>query len=364
MVFFRFGLIALALSCGQTNTPSPAQALRAPEFGPVPPLPDWPGDPPSPSKIELGRTLFFDPRLSGSGHTSCDNCHGSATRFQDNQRQSVPDRSFPLTEPRTQRNTSSMLNLVFAPVFRWDGSESELVDAMLMPFLEDNMNLGQDLVSAQWALKQRLTEQIPGYLPLFQEAFAQHLNAQTPAEVWKLTGRALAAFMRRAISTNAPFDRWNAGDDSAMSEKALRGFELFRGRAGCFLCHSGPLFSDFLFHNVSTSLPNAEGKRADEGRFGVSAKAEDHAAFLTPTLRGAYDTQPYFHDGSVLFLRDAVRHFGSEAALADSQHDALLLAMTLLNEGELEEIVAFIGALRGEAPGEEISPPPDGLPSP
>lgn len=144
---------------------------------------------------------------------------------------------------------------------------------------------------------------------------------------------------------NAPFDRWNAGDDGAMNERAIRGFEIFKARGRCSRCHSGPLFSDFLFHNVSTSLPDANGKREDEGRFEVSGRVEDRGAFLTPTLRGAYDTQPYLHDGSALFLRDVVRHFGSAAVLADPAFDPLLDPAPSLSDGEVEDVVAFISGL-------------------
>ncbi len=350
------------VGCGESPGASSIPALRDPQFGPVPPLPDWPDDPPTQAKVQLGRALFFDPRLSGSGQTSCDKCHGAATRFQDNLRKSVPDRSFPLVEPRTRRNTTSMLNIVYAPIFRWDGSQVDLVSAMVHPLMEENMNLGLDLGAAQTVLQERITQQAPGYIPLFQSAFGVDPAGQAPADVWRLTGRALAAFIRGAVSIHSPFDRWNAGDDGAMNERAVRGFEIFKGRGRCSRCHSGPLFSDFLFHNVSTSLPDANGKREDEGRFEVSGRVEDRGAFLTPTLRGAYDTQPYLHDGSALFLRDVVRHFGSAAVLADPAFDPLLDPAPSLSDGEVEDVVAFIGSLRGEPLGDEFLPPPDGLP--
>lgn len=123
------------VGCGESPGASSIPALRDPQFGPVPPLPDWPDDPPTQAKVQLGRALFFDPRLSGSGQTSCDKCHGAATRFQDNLPKSVPDRSFPLVEPRTRRNTTSMLNIVYAPILRWDGSQVDLVSAMVFPLM-------------------------------------------------------------------------------------------------------------------------------------------------------------------------------------------------------------------------------------
>src|SRR5205085_2916492 len=113
---------------------------------------------------------------------------------------------------------------------------------------------------------------------------------------WKLVGRALAAFVRLAASRDAAFDRWNAGDDGAMSAAAVRGLDLFRGKGRCVLCHAGPLLTDFGFHNVSSAPPGVDGERADEGRFLVTGREPDRGKFLTPTLRGAWDTAPYFHD--------------------------------------------------------------------
>src|SRR6185369_13379241 len=106
-----------------------------------------------------------------------------------------------------------------------------------------------------------------------------------------------------------PFDRWNAGDDAAMNAAAVRGLTLFR--AECIACHSGPLFSDFRFHNVSTSPPDASGMRADEGRFRVTGVEADHGAFLTPTLRHVSNTSPYLHDGSQTTLAAVIRHLTS-----------------------------------------------------
>lgn len=349
--------VVFALGCHAEPISTSAEGLRAPEFGPVPELPEWKDDPPSIAQEELGRRLFFDPRLSASGNTNCDICHVAATRFQDNLITAVPDRSYPNAFPRAERNTTSMLDIVYAPVLRWDGSSTDLIESMVLPFAEANMNLGPDVPTAQVVLFGKLTESLPEYVPLYENAFGTNPRDHSPAEVWRMTGRALAAFSRRMVSRDAAFDRWNAGDDEAMSPAAVRGFELFRGRARCVVCHAGPFFTDYAFHNVSTSLPDADGKRKDEGRFIVTGEEKDRGGFLTPTLRSVIDTQPYFHDGSVGFLRRVVVHFTSNAAITDPLHDPVLDAPPAFNDAEIEDIVEFIRALRGAPLGPEVLAP-------
>jgi cytochrome c peroxidase len=353
-------LVAHAVGCG--GGPEGRAELRAPELGPIPPPPEWPDDPPTPAKVDLGRYLFFDPRLSGSAQTSCTSCHTSVTSFQDSLITAVPDSAYPNAQPHLTRNTTSLLNIVYAPIFRWDGSHDDLIEVMVFPFSEPNMNLGQDAAAAQVALKVRLTVEVPGYVPLFEQAFGEDIETLEPPAVWRLAGRALGAFARKMVSRDAAFDRWNAGDDAAMNEAAVRGFELFRGRARCVSCHHGPFFTDFAHHNVSTSPPGLTGERADEGRFVVTGREEDRGAFLTPTLRSVYDTSPYLHDGSRLLLRAAIQHFASDAALADPNHDLLLEPLPALSDGEIDDLAQFLRALRGQPLGEDVVLPPPALP--
>jgi cytochrome c peroxidase len=352
---------ALSLGCGGDDAPPapPEAALRAPDLPPVPPLPEWPDDPPTPAKITLGTDIYFDVRLSGSGHSSCNGCHLYTTSFQDNLITGVPDRSYPDDSPALDRNTSSFLNIVYAPVFRWDGSHDDLVEVMAFPFSEPNMNLGTDVPSAQIGLAQRLTVDVPAYVPLYQAAFGVDITTLEAPEIWRLTGRALAAFMRQAVSRDSAFDRWNAGDDAAMSEAAVRGYGIFSGKARCITCHGGPFFTDFSFHNISSSPPREDGTRADEGRYRVTGDDRDRGAFLTPTLRNVYLTSPYFHDGSKFALSAVIEHLSGDEALADPNHDPLLDAPRPLGEDEVTDLVAFLGALRGTADYGIVPPPPN-----
>jgi cytochrome c peroxidase len=132
--------VALWAVCAASCTPREAAVLRVPELGPVPPLSSLGGEPIRPAEMELGRELFFDRRLSGSGHTSCDSCHERATWFQDNLNLPTPDRSYPSDSPTLARNTPALINIGFAPLLRWDGAQDDLATAMVYPFAEPNMN--------------------------------------------------------------------------------------------------------------------------------------------------------------------------------------------------------------------------------
>lgn len=363
---------------GTTTNPSdaypvhPDTGLRVDDMGPVPPLPEWADNPATGEKKALGLALFADPRLSGSGKTVCGNCHFPLGDFQSAGPKDAPDRSYPAITPTLPRNTPSLLNLVYAEAYRWDGAhEQDLYEQMVLPFAEANMNLAPghtadevdvvDVPGAQTALKDKLTVEIPGYVPLFQAAFGQDISALPAEEIWRLAGKALAVYIRLAVSRDSAFDKWNAGDDAAMSEEAIRGLTLFRGKAGCVLCHSGPLFTDFQFHNIATSPPGADGKRPDEGRFNVTGKEGDRGKFLTPTLRSASQTSPYLHDGSEISISQVIARKTKAATRdLDPAHDGALDALPELSEAEVSDVVAFIKALRGvDLPIEELSVLPD-----
>ncbi len=354
----------LLLACGSDNKPQGALAadastgLRFAELGPVPELPEWRDDPSTELKAELGRLLFYDRRLSQTGNTNCSNCHVSLTSFQDNLPLAVPDRSFPMDTPKTERHTPSLLNLVYAPVFRWDGSHEDLFDVLSFPLSEANMNLGRDVASAQVALKAKYANDLAGYQPYFLAAFGQDLSTLDERETWLLTGRALAHFLRRAVSRNSAFDRYNAGEDDAIDAEARAGAALFRGKARCVTCHSGPFLTDYAFHNISSERPNKRGEREDEGRAHVTGKANDAGKFLTPSLRGCYDTAPYFHDGSMPGLRSVIEHFASSAASADPLHDPVTESDIALTNDEIRQLIAFLRSLRGEQiPFQQLAPP-------
>jgi|GEM_PF-877706 len=368
--FVVFALLGFVFGCGEDPSedreaswralyPMDVETgLRLPAHGPVPALPDWQDNLFSEAKDRLGRALYFDNRLSGSGKGNCTACHTNTTQFMSGLVFDIPDRSYPERTPTLDRNAPSLLNIAYAPVFRWDGSHgTNLYEQMVLPFAEANMNLTPDIPaedfhtvdvpSAQVELKHRLTQVLPGYVDWYLEAFEQDIRALPPEEVWLLTGKALAIFIRRAVSRDSAFDKWNAGDDQAMSAEAIVGLGLFLGKAGCNRCHSGPMFTDYQFHNLSLSLPDADGHRPDEGRYKVTGDELDRGAFLTPSLRSVTKTAPYFHHGQIGSLRAVIQHIVGDASRADPLHSSLLNGLEPLADAEMEALVAFLKSLIG-----------------
>jgi cytochrome c peroxidase len=356
--------VAVAVACGSTSDETSeipvdsTTGLRAAEMGPVPALPEWPDNPPSEAKRALGKSLYNDIRMSGSGTASCNTCHLATTDFQDATPRDAPDRSYPHLGPTLPRNAPSLLNVVYAKMMRWDGSYfTDVFDMAVLPYAEANMNLSHrlppeeveavDVPGAQEAMQQKLTVEAPGYRPLFQQAFGEDIAQLAPKDTWRLAGKAIATYLRTVVSRDAPFDRWNAGDSSAISAAAVRGFTLFRGKAMCTACHSGPFFSDFQFHNVSTSLPDATGARQDEGRFKVTGLEKDRGAFLTPMLRSVGSTSPYLHDGSETRIVNVLKIKLGKRAAQDPNHEPLLDGIPDLSDGEVDDLVQFLKSLEG-----------------
>ncbi len=357
-------LIALGLiACGGEDSSDldipvdPVTGLRIAALPPVPPLPEWPDNPPSEAKKELGRILFNDGRLSGSGTAVCGVCHLAITKFQSAAPRDTPDRSYPNLTPVLHRNAPSLLNVVYAPMMRWDGSHfTDVYDMMSLPFAEANMNLSGlgpehgeevDVEGAQAVMFDKLTVEIPGYVDLFQEAFAVDIRSLSEEEVFRLVGKAIAVYLRVAVARDAEFDAWNAGDDDAIDDAAKRGAMLFMGKANCIACHSGPFMSDFKFHNISTSPPNEDGNRDDEGRFLATGEEADRGAFLTPMLRGAAGTSPYFHDGRYAGFRAAIEFKMSAQARVDPLHDPIIATVPPLSDDEINDLVRFIVSMDG-----------------
>src|SRR5690606_28113730 len=213
----------------------------------LPPLPQWDDNPFSEDKARLGQALFSDPRISGSGQGTCGNCHLPSGWFQSSTPTDVPDRSYPMLGPALHRNAPSLLNIIYAPMMRWDGSHyTDLYDMMVLPYAEANMNLSQlgpeageeiDVARARAALYLKLTEEAPGYIDWFEAAFAVDIRERSELEVWRLSGMALASYISRATTHGSVFDAWNQGEEVEISDAAIRGALLFSGEANCVMCH-------------------------------------------------------------------------------------------------------------------------------
>ncbi|HZZ90162.1 MAG TPA: cytochrome c peroxidase [Caulobacteraceae bacterium] len=272
---------------------------------------------------ELGKALFFDPRLSGSGAMSCASCHNPALGWQDGRTTALGAHGKPLP-----RHTPTLVDVALVQPLFWDGRAETLEDQARLP-LETASEM--DMPEAQAV---RRVSSIPGYRSLFAAAFPGQ-----PVSIDAIA-RAIAAYERTIVSGSSPFDRWIAGDEGAVSESAKRGFALFAGKADCASCHSGWRFTDDGFHDIG--LASADPGRA---RFVPGVVILQHA-FKTPTLRGVADRGPYMHDGSVATLEAVVDHYDhgylSRPSLA-AQMKPLHLAPR-----DRTDLVAFLRALTGD----------------
>jgi len=250
-----------------------------------------------------------------------------------------------------------LLNLVYTTEFHWDGRPSTINEVWVLPYSEPQMNLTDlpsddiwnvDEETAQERLYERFTVDVPGYVDWFMEAYSVDIRDLEPVEVWQLTGQAIAVYMRQIVSRNSEFDLWNQGEEVTLDEAAIRGAQLFSGDAGCSYCHSGPLFSDFEYHNLSLLSYDENGEVIDAGRVRVTGDEADEGKFLTPMLRSVLHTSPYFHDGGVFALEDAIRYHFSDDAKLNPLHDPILDVIPDLSDEEVGDLVAFLKSLDGE----------------
>jgi len=298
----------------------------------------------TPEKARLGRWLFFDKRLSADGTISCATCHDPRFAYSE----AVPT-STGIRGQVGKRKSPPVLNAAWPrePVFFWDGRAKSLAEQAKGP-IENPIEMGNTHAAAA-----KTIAGIPGYRPYFREACGDaRVDIDRIAE-------AIAAYEATRLSGNSAYDRFDAGDEKALSEEAIEGRDLFFGRARCSACHLGPSFTDARFHNLGVGFgappagkPAAEGF-ADRGRFEVTKAEKDLGAFKTPTLRNLLKRGPYMHDGSMKTLREVVVFYmrgGEENPwLAPDARDASIRPC------EVDALVAFLESLEGT--GHEDEPP-------
>jgi cytochrome c peroxidase len=258
----------------------------------------------TPEKLELGRRLFFERRLSRDGRTSCATCHQPSRAFSDG-------RPVPVgVHGRVgRRNTPSLLNRAYGQRFFWDGRAGTLEEQVRMA-LEGPTDL--DLPAPGAAARLAGDHD---YVAAFMSAFGEPISADG------LT-RALATFVRGQLSADSAFDRFVAGNRRALPAQARRGLDLFNGKANCWLCHAGPLLSDEGFRNTGVSWGR------DPGRFEFTEQSDDRGRFKTPSLRNVAITAPYMHDGSIASL-DAVVEFYDRGGQPNPNLDGRIRALKL-----------------------------------
>ncbi|MGH7332424.1 MAG: cytochrome c peroxidase [Candidatus Rokuibacteriota bacterium] len=232
-------------------------------------------------KIELGKQLYFDRRLSADGTVSCATCH-------------APDKGFSDGRPTSRgiegqvggRNAPVTINRLFSQEQFWDGRAASLEDQALGP-VQNPIEMGNTLDGMVATLKK-----IKGYRGQFRKVFGTDVSKEGVA-------KAIASFERTLLCGNSAFDKFEAGDTNALSESARRGLALFRGEVKCLTCHAGFNFTDENYHNVGVGM---DKPNPDLGRYRVTKREQDRGAFKTSTLRNVTASGPYFHDGSARTL--------------------------------------------------------------
>lgn len=297
----------------------------------LPPIP-WPADNPySKKKAELGRMLYFDKRLSSDGTISCASCHVLDRAFSDDKKISQGIRGHVGT-----RHAPTVINSAYQPLQFWDGRALTLEEQAKGPLSNPNeMTLADNVHDAYQQCHKRI-KSIAGYRPLFKEVFGR--DECSVDDVVK----AIATFERTVLSGNSPYDRYMAGDKTAMNEEQIAGLQVFK-RVKCGNCHFGPNFTDGRFQNIGVGTDKPE---PDVGRYGITKETRDWAAFKTPTLREAEKSHPYMHDGSHQTLEEVVEYYDVGGIPNRNLHP--LMKPLHLTAKEKAELVAFLKALNGE----------------
>lgn len=306
------------------------------EFGPLPPAPQSPDNPSTPERIALGRALFDDPRLSGSGQVACASCHSSELGFGDGLRT-----SFGHNRTRGRRNAQPLFVSAWMTRLFWDGRAPSLEAQALIPIGHpDEMAANRQTVEARLNADAR-----------YRQAFAAAYGAD-PITLDHV-GKALAVFERSLKPRRSKWDRALTEGTGVLTDQELRGLHLFRGKAGCANCHSGPLFSDQKFHNLGLSFYGRSLQ--DLGRYGVTGDAADVGAFRTASLRNLTATAPYMHNGLFPTLEGVVSFYNAGAAQprrrADQANDPLFPTTSRfmkplnLDAEERADLVAYLRTL-------------------
>ena len=289
-------------------------------------MPIPPDNPLTAGKVELGRRLFFDKRLSRDHTVSCGTCHLPELAFTDEEPVAVG-----IEGQKGTRRTPRLINRGYGRAFFWDGRAATLEEQALMP-IPNPIEMDLPLADAV----ERVAADAE-YRAAFEEAFGG-------APTGEAMGRAIASYVRTIVSGGSPYDRYVAGDMSALTEAQKRGLALFRGKAACAICHVGPNLTDEEFHNTGVGWKHGEPK--DLGRFAETGDEADRGAFKTPTLREVASAGPYMHDGSLETLEDVV-DFYSDGGEGNAYLDEEMMRLDLSDE-EKADLVEFLRALSGE----------------
>jgi cytochrome c peroxidase len=367
--------IALMVGCGRRSEQTTGKAPPIPKEGPLAKprslsqvglpveltqkvIPQ--DNPQTPEKVALGQKLFFDGRLSADDTVACATCHDPARAFTDGRPVSIG-----IHGRVGQRNSPTILNALYNKTQFWDGRAKTLEEQASFPII-NSFEMGQPTLDAAVTKLGGIEE----YKQAFQKVFGRPLNSPDLL-------RAIAAYERTLVSFDSPFDHFIAGDQNAIDESAKRGWELFNTKARCNKCHAltetqrdVTNFTDFDFHNIGIGILRHNvvplARKAEQevasghleavdraaiqtemsvlGRFLITKKEADIAAFKTPIFRNILVTGPYFHDGSQETLWDVMDHYNKGDGLRDPWLDEDIQPLAL-TESEIDDLVAFLVSL-------------------
>ncbi|RXK85651.1 cytochrome-c peroxidase [Filimonas effusa] len=289
--------------------------------------------------INLGKLLFFDPRLSGSGQISCATCHVPDLSWTDGREKAVGH-----DQQVNTRNTPTIFNVWFYKNLFWDGRSNSLEDQAFGP-INSEIEMHGDM-----SLLPSKLEEIKGYAPLFKAAYGtETVDADKVAH-------ALAIFQKTVVSRKSDFDYFLSGDKNRLTDAAVRGLHLFRTKARCMNCHNGPLFTDNDFHNIGLTYYGR--KYEDLGRYNVTRKASDVGKFKTPSLRDVIRTRPWMHNGLFDNIEGVLNMYSAgmpqPKRKPEQMSDTLfpvtspLIKRLDLTKQEKDDIIAFLNAITAE----------------
>ncbi|MBI3580606.1 MAG: cytochrome-c peroxidase [Nitrospinae bacterium] len=277
-------------------------------------------------KVELGRLLFFDKRLSVDDTVSCATCHDPARAYTDNETVSTGIKGL-----KGGRNAPTVINRVFGTLQFWDGRAGSLEEQAKGPMINPVEMGNPDHKSVVAKLGK-----IGYYKDKFMEIFGREINIDDLVA-------AIASFERTVVSDDSKFDRFSTGENCALNASEKRGMDLFAGKGRCAVCHSGIRFTDEDFHNIGVGM---DKENPDLGRYKVTHNDDDKGAFKTPTLRDAASTAPYMHDGRFMTLEDVI-DFYDEGGIANPNLHPVIEKLGLTVE-EKKDLASFLRALGGE----------------
>jgi len=297
----------------------------------LPPVPFPKDNPYSKAKAELGKRLYFDKCLSANDQISCASCHAVERAYADPR-----EISEGVLGRKGTRHAPTVINSAYNTHQFWDGRVKTLEEQVKGPIANTNeMSLFHDTKISYEECQKRVRKD-PAYLKMFYDVFG---NEDCSVDQ---IAQAIATFERTLLSGNSPYDRYKAGDKTAMTEEQIAGYRVFT-HVGCGNCHFEPLFTDGRFLNIGVGM---DAEKPDLGRYNITKDEKDYGAFKVPTLRETAKSYPYMHDGSQATLEEVIDYYDKGGTPNKNLHT--LMRPLHLSAQDKKSLKAFLEALNGE----------------